>query len=149
MAKATKEKANTINIKSEPSIEMPSSSFNLVACYEKTDKQIEEGYTPVRVNEISAANDIYVNEYGKKADWVELYNTTDEDINVEGMYLSNDANNLTTLLLGISCGALYFIRKDYPAPKASKLDGVVNAVLIVFALFYGVMGVWGLIRMVG
>lgn len=78
----------------EPSIEMPSSSFNLVACYEKTDKQIEEGYTPVRVNEISAANDIYVNEYGKKADWVELYNTTDEDINVEGMYLSNDANNL-------------------------------------------------------
>lgn len=58
-------------------------------------------------------------------------------------------NNLTTLLLGISCGALYFIRKDYPAPKASKLDGVVNAVLIVFALFYGVMGVWGLIRMVG
>lgn len=50
----------------EPSIEMPSSSFNLVACYEKTDKQIEEGYTPVRVNEISAANDIYVNEYGKK-----------------------------------------------------------------------------------
>lgn len=37
-------------------------------------------------------------------------------------------NNLTTLLLGISCGALYFIRKDYPAPKASKLDGVVNAV---------------------
>lgn len=58
-------------------------------------------------------------------------------------------NNLTTLLLGISCGALYFIRKDYPAPKASKLDGVVNAVLIAFALFYGVMGVWGLIRMVG
>lgn len=31
-------------------------------------------------------------------------------------------NNLTTLLLGISCGALYFIRKDYPAPKASKLE---------------------------
>ena len=58
-------------------------------------------------------------------------------------------NNLTTLLLGISCGALYFIRKDYPAPKASKLDGVVNAVLIVFALFYGVLGVWGLIRMIG
>ena len=48
-------------------------------------------------------------------------------------------NNLTTLLLGISCGALYFIRKDYPAPKASKLDGVVNAVLIVLRC-YGRVG---------
>lgn len=56
-------------------------------------------------------------------------------------------NNLTTLLLGISCGALYFIRKDYPAPKASKLDGVVNAVLIVFALVYGLLGIWGLLQL--
>lgn len=57
-------------------------------------------------------------------------------------------DSATTLLLGISCGALYFIRKDYPSPKTSKLDGVVNAVLIVFALFYGVMGVWGLISLI-
>ena len=48
-------------------------------------------------------------------------------------------NSATTLLLGLSCGALYLIRKDYPAPKPSKLDGVVNAVLIVFALVYGLL----------
>lgn len=56
-------------------------------------------------------------------------------------------NSATTLLLGLSCGALYLIRKDYPAPKPSKLGGVVNAVLIVFALVYGLLGVWGLLQL--
>ena len=56
-------------------------------------------------------------------------------------------NSATTLLLGLSCGALYLIRKDYHAPKPSKLDGVVNAVLIVFALVYGLLGVWGLLQL--
>ena len=56
-------------------------------------------------------------------------------------------NSATTLLLGLSCGALYLIRKDYPAPKPSKRDGVVNAVLIVFALVYGLLGVWGLLQL--
>ena len=56
-------------------------------------------------------------------------------------------NSATTLLLGLSCGALYLIRKDYPAPQPSKLDGVVNAVLIVFALVYGLLGVWGVIQL--
>ena len=56
-------------------------------------------------------------------------------------------NSATTLLLGLSCGALYLIRKDYPAPTPSKLDGVVNAVLIVFALVYGLLGVWGVIQL--
>lgn len=56
-------------------------------------------------------------------------------------------NSATTLLLGLSCGALYLIRKGYPAPKPSKLDGVVNAVLIVFALVYGLLGVWGVIQL--
>ena len=50
-------------------------------------------------------------------------------------------NSATTLLLGLSCGALYLIRKP------SKLDGVVNAVLIVFALVYGLLGVWGVIQL--
>ena len=77
----------------EPTITMPDEDFDLVACYEPMDNPISEGYTPIRINEISAANDIYVNEYGKKNDWVELYNTTDEPIDVEGMFLSNDANN--------------------------------------------------------
>lgn len=71
-------------------IDMPEGDFSLMACYEPMEKPADNGFTPVRINEISAANDRYVNEYGKKNDWVELYNTTSEPVDVEGMYLSND-----------------------------------------------------------
>jgi hypothetical protein len=53
----------------------------------------DQGITPVRINEVSAANSIYVNEFFKRNDWVELYNTTDQDLDVEGMYLSDNADN--------------------------------------------------------
>ena len=52
-----------------------------------------KGFTPVCINEVSAANNIHVNDYFKRNDWVELYNTTDADIDVEGMYLSDKADN--------------------------------------------------------
>ena len=67
---------------------LPSSgSHNLVAMFEKIsdDDMLAEGITPVRINEVSAANSIYVNDYFKKNDWIELYNTTDEDIDIKGM----------------------------------------------------------------
>jgi hypothetical protein len=48
------------------------------------------GASPLRINEVSAGNDIYINDYGKKSDWLELYNTTDQDINLEGLYLSDN-----------------------------------------------------------
>lgn len=50
---------------------------------------------PVKINEVSAANSIYINEYYKRNDWVELYNTTDEDIDVAGMYLSDNLKKPT------------------------------------------------------
>ena len=49
-----------------------------------------EGTPLVRINEVSPDNDIYVNEYFKRDDWVELYNTTDKPIDVEGMYLTDN-----------------------------------------------------------
>lgn len=48
---------------------------------------------PVRINEVSAGNDIYINDYGKKEDFIELYNTTDKDINLAGCFLSDKAEN--------------------------------------------------------
>ena len=77
---------------------LPSSgSFNLTAVYEPlTAEELEEQKTrPIRINEISADNSIYVNEYYKKNDWVELYNTTSEPINVAGMYLSDNIEKPT------------------------------------------------------
>ena len=81
-------------ILTDPVIHLSESDNNLslVASFKPlTDKERKElGLTPVRINEVSAANDIYVNEYFKRNDWIELYNTTNADINVEGMYLSDN-----------------------------------------------------------
>ena len=50
----------------------------------------EEIKRPIRINEISAGNDIFINEDFKKHDWVELYNVTDNPYDVSGMYLSDN-----------------------------------------------------------
>jgi hypothetical protein len=67
-------------------------TVSLVACFEPLadDQLMAKGITPVRINEVSASNDIYTNDYWKRNDWVELYNTTDKDIDVAGMYLSDN-----------------------------------------------------------
>lgn len=79
-------------------------NMNIKACFEAlTDEDKKnEGITPVMINEISGSNSIYVNDYFERDDWMELYNTTDENIDIEGMYLSNDINN--PLLYQISKG---------------------------------------------
>lgn len=68
-------------------------TYQIEARYEKISegtKSYEAGATPIRINEVSAGNDIYANEYWKRNDWIELYNTTDQDIDVAGMYLSDN-----------------------------------------------------------
>lgn len=69
---------------------------HIIAIYEKLDNPtevLESGATPVRINEVSAGNSIYINDYYKKNDWIELYNTTDRDIDISGMYLSDKRDN--------------------------------------------------------
>ena len=69
-----------------------------------------ENVSPLCINEISAANNIYVNDYGKRADWIELYNRCMEPIDVSQWYFSTDekgskqyqinaANNVNTIIL--------------------------------------------------
>lgn len=67
--------------------------FNLMACYEPlSDEELnEEGILPVRINETSADNSIYINDHYKKNDWIELYNTTNSPIDVKGMFISDNA----------------------------------------------------------
>lgn len=45
---------------------------------------------PLRINELSSGNDLYMNDNYKKTDWIEIYNTTAEPFEAGGMYLSND-----------------------------------------------------------
>lgn len=79
-------------ISSEETFELPSTGkYNLIATYESlSDSELAESDAhPVKINEVSAANDIYVSELFKKNDWIELYNTTNRAIDVEGMFLSD------------------------------------------------------------
>lgn len=64
-------------------------SHTVQAVYERDATQEQ---SPVCINEVSAGNDIYINEYGKKADWLELYNRSDEDVDLAGYYLSDNAS---------------------------------------------------------
>ncbi|MCF0198304.1 MAG: CotH kinase family protein [Bacteroidaceae bacterium] len=61
--------------------------MQLTAIYQPvTDNDV----TPVKINELSAGNSMYVNDYFKKDDWIELYNTTGQTVDVAGMFLTDD-----------------------------------------------------------
>ena len=81
----------------EASMKLPTGNLELTASFRQlTESEMaKQGITPVRINEVSGSNDSYVDEYGKKGDWVELYNTTDEPIDVEGMYLTDNLTKPT------------------------------------------------------
>lgn len=76
--------------------EMPDDgNHNFVAVFDTIphDSLIHIGSLPVMINEVSAANTVYANEYFKRNDWIELYNTTNEPYDIDGMYLSDKAKN--------------------------------------------------------
>ncbi len=77
-------------------IDLPAGGVSLTACFEPMEAQAlaDSAFTPVRINEVSAANDSYVSDYFKKSDWLELYNTTSYPQDVEGMYLTDDYQDL-------------------------------------------------------
>ena len=75
-----------------------SGSINLTAVWEQYPDEIDQRInraTPIRINEVSAGNTMSVNDLFKKADWVELYNTTDTDLDVTGLYISDKNDNPT------------------------------------------------------
>lgn len=97
----------------EEEIELPSDlRVVLTACYEPIpeDEMLTAHNVPVRINEVSADNGIYVNPtYFKKNDWIELFNTTDRPVDVAGMYLTD--------------------KEDKPYKFQIPVDGSVNTVI--------------------
>ena len=96
MKKPREQQEQTDYITTEAEYILPSTgSHSLTAFYEPLTKAelAAAGVTPVRINEVSASNNYYVNDYNKRNDWIELYNTTDEDIDLAGMYLSDKVDN--------------------------------------------------------
>ena len=85
-------KKNGTQVSTRPVMSLPTgNSVKMVACFTPltSEERTAENYVPVRINEVSASNDIYVNDYFKRNDWIELYNNTAEPINVAGMYLTD------------------------------------------------------------
>ena len=85
-------KKNGTQVSTRPVMSLPTgNSVKMVACFTPltSEERTVENYVPVRINEVSASNDIYVNDYFKRNDWIELYNNTAEPINVAGMYLTD------------------------------------------------------------
>ena len=80
--------------KGELSFTLTATSNRYVANWVKMDEAelaaVGQHQKPVVINEVSAANDVYVSDYFKKSDWIELYNTTDADINIAGMYVTDN-----------------------------------------------------------
>ena len=68
--------------------------IKVVASFRKlSSTERSKGFPNIRINEVSAANIIFANDNYKRNDWIELYNTTDNDIDLTGLYLSDDKND--------------------------------------------------------
>jgi hypothetical protein len=71
------------------------------------------GYSQVVINEYSASNlSVIVDNYTEYGDWIELYNSGGEDINIGGYYLSDKLSNPTKWQFpdGISIPANGFLK---------------------------------------
>ena len=73
----------------------PDEHISLTAQYERLLDNNDNTRTspPIRINEICAGNSIYINDYFKKHNWIELYNATDVELDVSGLYLSDNHAN--------------------------------------------------------
>lgn len=77
------------------------SSGTYLAVFERS---VPDGLSPICINEVSAANDIYVNDYGKRADWIELYNRGDEPIDVKDLLFSNESSTNVSYQIDAALG---------------------------------------------
>jgi hypothetical protein len=76
---------------------------NITAVYGKAEEVRRSG---LYINEVSPANSIFVDEYFKYEDWVEIYNNSDSLLSLEGYYLSNQPNNPTLHRFGAGAGSI-------------------------------------------
>lgn len=83
---------NTVSHSETFNLPESASDITYTAVYERLNDTADATWDahPVKVNEVSAGNAIYVNDAFKKNDWIELYNTTDEPYDVNGMFLSDN-----------------------------------------------------------
>ncbi|HTU57015.1 MAG TPA: lamin tail domain-containing protein [Polyangiales bacterium] len=64
----------------------------LAVCGCGTDP-VTETSSPIRINEVMSANDVYQDLVGDTDDWIELYNPTDQAFDLTGYFISDSANH--------------------------------------------------------
>lgn len=66
------------------------------------------------------------------------------------VYKDNLAMNYaSSLLLGLTCGALFYTRRFRHTKKDGKFYGLISALLAIMAVIYGGMGIIGLLNILG
>jgi hypothetical protein len=73
--------------------------MQVVAVYETTTDARRSG---IFINEISANNASFVDNEYKYEDWIEIYNASEEDIDLGGYYVSNKKEDLTLFQIAAS-----------------------------------------------
>ena len=74
--------------------------------------------TDLYISELVADNALYQDEEGDTPDWIELYNNSDQSIQLEGYYLTDDSGDLTQWRLP----AVSIAAQDYLVIFASNKD---------------------------
>lgn len=88
-------KTNTI-FSAESIIKLPHQDMKLTPLYValSNEERRRRRLPDIVINEISASNHRYDNDYFKRASWIELLNTTDHEIDISNLFLSDDPSNL-------------------------------------------------------
>lgn len=65
----------------------------LLLIFSNSETKAQSGLD-LRINEILVLNDSnYVDDYGNRSSWIEIFNTAYNSVNMAGMYLTNDPKN--------------------------------------------------------
>ncbi len=94
----------------DPEIQLTiNEAMDMEAVLSKIPENSELPLSPVRINEVSAENGIYVNELFEQEDWIELYNPADTAVSIAGLYISIDPANLQQYRIPYISGELTVI----------------------------------------
>jgi len=69
------------------------SDMNLKAVFEESTVVIPDDDATIVLNELVSDNTDYMDEFGVKEDYIELYNTGEKDVNIAGWYISDSPAN--------------------------------------------------------
>jgi len=72
-----------------------SSDMNLKAVFEESTVVIPDDDATIVINELVSDNTKYMDEFGVKEDYIELYNTGEKDVNIAGWYITDTPANRT------------------------------------------------------